>query len=304
MRSTIWEVLLIAMGAAACASLPSLLSSTQTFSAEKAMDHVRAQVNLGPRAPGSDAHRKCRRYITQQLESYGYQVEDDAFTAKTPYGPIEMHNLIAGKGRIQGDFIALATHFDTKLMEGIEFVGANDAGSSTGLLLELARVLSNDEGPLGYRFIFFDGEEAFVKWSAFDSTYGSRHLARRWRLEGTAEKLRSLILLDMVGDKDLDILKDSNSTRWLSELFQKTASEIGLQKIYSPASMAVEDDHIPFLDIGIPSIDLIDLNYGPGNSYWHTREDTLDKITVESLDKVGRLVLAALPKLQQRLSKR
>jgi Zn-dependent M28 family amino/carboxypeptidase len=266
------------------------------------MEHVRAQVALGPRPPGSDAHRQCRQYIRRQLESYGYQVEDDAFTAKTPYGPIEMHNLIAGKGEIKGDFIALATHFDTKLMEGIEFVGANDAGSSTGLVIELARVLANQETPLDYRFIFFDGEEAFIQWSTFDGTYGSRHLARRWHRDGTAAKLRALILLDMVGDKDLDLLKDANSTPWLSELFQQTAAEIGLQDIYAPIGMAVEDDHIPFIDIGIPSIDLIDLNYGPNNSYWHTQQDTLDKITPQSLEKVGKLVLAALPKLQARLS--
>jgi hypothetical protein len=302
MRISLWGILLVAILSMACASLPNVLSSTAPFSAERAMEHVRAQVALGPRPPGSDAHRECRQYITRHLESYGYQVEDDSFTATTPYGPIEMHNLIAGKGPIQGNFIALASHFDTKLMEGIEFVGANDSGSSTGLLLELARVLSNHEGPVGYRFVFFDGEEAFVQWSTFDSTYGSRHLSRRWRREGIADKLRALILLDMVGDKDLDILKDSNSTRWLSDLFQKTAGEIDLQNIYAPLGMAVEDDHIPFVDIGIPSVDLIDLNYGPGNSYWHTQEDTLDKITVESLEKVGRLVLATLPKLQDRLA--
>jgi glutaminyl-peptide cyclotransferase len=194
----------------------------------------------------------------------------------------------------------LASHYDSKLMEGIRFVGANDPGSSVGLLLELARVLASERGPLDYWFVFLDGEEAFVDWSSFDSTYGSRHLAKRWQQDGTAGRIRAFILLDMIGDKDLDIMKESYSTRWLSDLVWQTAEKMGLQGILSKYGGAVEDDHLPFLGVGIPSVDIIDLNYGPGNSFHHTTADSIDKVSPESMEKVGRLVLAVLGELQKR----
>jgi Zn-dependent M28 family amino/carboxypeptidase len=210
-----------------------------------------------------------------------------------------MQNLIARKGEGRKGAIVLATHYDTKLMEGKNFVGANDAGSSTGLLLELARVLAGNKDPLDYWFVFLDGEEAFVEWSTFDSTYGSRHLAQRWKAEGIVPRIRALILLDMIGDKDLDIFYETNSTKRLMDLVQDTAAKIGLKSIMSSYQTAVEDDHLPFLDVGIPSVDIIDLNYGPGNSYHHTLEDSLDKVSPESLEKTGRLVLAVLEELQK-----
>jgi len=218
----------------------------------------------------------------------------------TPYGGKVMKNLIARKGTSSRGVVALASHYDTKLMEGIEFVGANDPGSSAGLLIELARVLSEERGTLDYWFVFLDGEEAFVDWSTFDSTYGSRHLAKRWQQDGTAGRIRALILLDMIGDRNLDILKESHSTRWLSDLVWETAAKTGLQGILSKYAGAVEDDHLPFLAAGIPSVDIIDLNYGPGNSFHHTTADTLDKVSPESMEKVGRLVLAVLGELQKR----
>jgi Zn-dependent M28 family amino/carboxypeptidase len=270
------------------------------------MEHVRAQVALGPRPPGSPALQRCREYIAAQMKSFGYEIEEDVFIADTPYGSIEMKNLIARGSNAKGSnvkegkgVIALASHYDTKLMEGKNFVGANDAGSSTGLLIELGRVLADASGPYDYWFLFFDGEEAFVEWSAFDSTYGSRHLARKWKEDGTASKIRALILLDMVGDKDLDIMYDTNSTKALMDLVRETAKSEGLESILSRYRGPIEDDHIPFLDIGIPSVDIIDLNYGPGNSYHHTPEDTLDKISAESMEKIGRLVLAFLSRLQK-----
>jgi Zn-dependent M28 family amino/carboxypeptidase len=230
------------------------------------------------------------------MRGFGYQIEDDAFTAQTPYGPIQMHNLIARKGNGSRGVIALATHYDTKLMEGKNFVGANDAGSSTGLLIELARVLADSKDLNDYWFLFLDGEEAFIEWSTFDSTYGSRHLAKRWKEDGTVPKVRALILLDMIGDKNLDILYDTNSTQRLMDLVFETAKEIGLQSILSHQS-TIEDDHVPFIDAGIPSVDIIDLNYGPNNSFHHTLSDTLDKVSPESMEKAGKLVLAVLEKL-------
>jgi len=267
---------------------------------ENALRHVRAQVAFGPRPPGSAALEKCRDYLVEQLQGFGYTLEKDVFWATTPFGSKRMVNLIAWKGPRGKDVIAFASHYDTKFREGGNFVGANDGGSSTGLLLELARVLSNSKEGLDYWFLFLDGEEAFVEWSTFDSTYGSRHLAKRWKEDGTAGKIKALLLLDMIGDKDLDILKDLHSTKWLSDLVWQTAKNSGLQGILSPNESYIEDDHIAFLDAGIPSIDLIDLNY----AFWHTDADTLDKISAESMDKTGRLVLAVLPVLQKRLAGR
>ena len=283
----------------ACAQLPRGSSNTPPVSGEKAMEYVRAQVALGPRPPGSLALDKCRQFIKQQLSEFGYQVEDDVFVPQTPYGAVRMHNLIARKGSAGRAPIVLASHYDTKLMEGKIFVGANDGGSSTGLLLELARVLAENRKASDYWFLFLDGEEAFVEWSTFDSTYGSRHLAQRWKNEGVASKIRALILLDMIGDKDLDVWYETNSTKWLMDLVWNTAQRIGLGSILSRTKASVEDDHVPFLDAGIPSVDIIDLNYGPGNSYHHTTADTLDKISPQSMEKVGRLVLALLPELEK-----
>ncbi len=283
---------------AACSSSP--YAAAPPFSGEKAMEHVRVQVGFGPRPPGSEALEKCRGYIINQLESYGYAIELDAFEAETPYGAKKMKNLIARTGPADRDTIVLASHYETKLMEGIHFVGANDPGSSVALLIELARILAGREEKIDYWFLFLDGEEAFVEWSTFDSTYGSRHLAQRWKRDGTARRIRAFILLDMLGDRDLDILKESHSTRWLSDLVWKTAGRIGLEGILSRYQGAVEDDHIPFLDAGIPSVDIIDLNYGPGNSFHHTEADSLDKISPESMEKAARLVLAVLDELQKR----
>lgn len=299
MRSLLGLVGTIAIAVCSCAQAPSSLWKKTDLSGEKAMEYVRAQVEFGPRPPGSPESQKCREFIDRELRSFGYQVEDDSFTAETPYGSIQMHNLIARKGSGENGVIALATHYDTKLMEGIHFVGANDAGSSTGLLLELARVLADSKDPLDYWFLFLDGEEAFIEWSTFDSTYGSRHLAKRWKEEGIVPKIRALILLDMIGDKDLGIFYETNSTRRLMDLVWNTAMEMGLESILSDIRGAVEDDHISFLDVGIPSVDIIDLNYGPGNSYHHTSEDALDKVSPENMEKVGNLVLAVLSILQK-----
>jgi glutaminyl-peptide cyclotransferase len=284
-----------------CTHSPGVFSESAALSGEKAMEHVRAQVAFGPRPPGSPQLQKCREYIAQQLRSFGYQLEEDAFVADTPYGAMKMHNLIARKGTGQKRIVAFASHYDTKLMEGKNFVGANDGASSTGLLIELAKTLAYRNDKVDYWFVFLDGEEAFVEWSTFDSTYGSRNLANKWKNKGVAKKINALILLDMIGDKNLDIVYETNSTRSLMDLVWSTAANLGLESILSRTKSSVQDDHIPFLDANIPSVDIIDFNYGPGNSYWHTTEDTLDKLSAQSLEKVGRLVLAMLPSLQKQL---
>jgi glutaminyl-peptide cyclotransferase len=299
MRSALGVVLIVTLVLCACGQSPSAPNKSASLSGEKAMEYVKAQVSFGPRPPGSPQLQKCREYIAQQLRGFGYQIEDDTFIAQTPYGSIPMHNLIARKGSGGKGAIAIATHYDTKRMEGNNFVGANDGGSSTGLAMELARVLADSKDALDYWFLFLDGEEAFIEWSTFDSTYGSRHLAHRWKEDGTALKVRSLILLDMIGDKDLGIFYETNSTPRLMDLVWNTATRIGLKSMLSQMRGPVSDDHIPFLDAGIHCVDIIDLSYGPQNSYWHTPQDSLDKISAQSMGNVGKLILAMLPELQK-----
>ncbi|MGD0308932.1 MAG: M28 family peptidase [Acidobacteriota bacterium] len=289
---SIWFLLFVT---AACAQSQS--TSTPPLSGEKAMENVRAQVAFGPRPPGTEALKKCREYLIKQLESYGYQVEQDSFTATTPYGPKPMVNLIARKRGGGSNVIAMASHYDTKYFEKVHFVGANDGGSSTGLLLELARVLAGKKDGFDYWFVFLDGEEAFVEWSTFDSTYGSRHLAKRWKDDGTASKVRALILLDMIGDKSQGIIKDTNSTPWLMDLVWSTALEDGLRDTLSNVQESMQDDHVPFLDVHIPCVDII-RNFPPT---WHTAGDTLDTISAASMEKVGKLVLGLLLRVEKHL---
>jgi glutaminyl-peptide cyclotransferase len=303
MRLTCTYGLLLLFACAACAHPIWTSADTPALSGEKAMEHVRAQVAFGPRPPGSEALQKCRDYIEQHLRNYGYQIEEDAFNAETPYGTKKMVNVIARKGSANNKgVIAFASHYDSKYMAGIRFIGANDGGASTGLLLELARVLAGNKDGLDYWFLFLDGEEAWVEWSTFDSTYGIRHLAKRWKQEGLVRKIRAFVLLDMIGDKDLDLYRDTNSTPWLMDLLWQTAQKSGLGSILGAHQGGIEDDHVPFKDVGIPVLDVIDLDYGPNNSFHHTVQDSLDKVSPESMEKVGKVVLAMLPQLQERLS--
>jgi len=295
------QSLLLILVCAACARPFWVAADAPAVSGLKAMEHVRAQVALGPRPPGSEALQKCREYIARQLRSYGYQIQEDAFDCQTPYGTKKMVNLIAHRGGTNKGVIALASHYDTKYMEGINFVGANDAGASTGLLLELARVLAGSREALDYWFVFLDGEEAWIEWSSFDSTYGSRHLASRWKQEGVTAKMRAFLLLDMIGDRDLDLWYDTNSTPWLMDIVWQTAQKTGLGGILGTMRGGIEDDHLPFRETGIPVVDIIDLNYGPDNSFHHTAQDSLDKVSPESMEKVGRLVMTVLARIQERL---
>jgi len=261
------------------------------------MDHAAALVALGPRPVGSEAHRKMEQYIIGKLQAADASVDRDTFTAQTPVGDRSMTNIVGRMGKAGGRIIVLATHYDTKLMDG--FVGANDGGSTTGLVLALAPILAKQDFEHEIRLVFFDGEEAFKQWSDEDSLYGSRHLAAKWKTDGTASRIGAFILLDLIGDADLDLLKDSNSTPWLRDLVWKVATRLGHSRHFLNREAAYEDDHLPFVRAGVPAVDLIDLNYGPGNSYWHTTADTLDKISASSLQIVGDVVLESIRELDR-----
>jgi Zn-dependent M28 family amino/carboxypeptidase len=305
---------LVACAKDAATSVPSPTPERQTtpFDGERALAHVRAQVEFGPRPAGSPALERTREYLLKELRSYKLQVAIDEFKPATPRGPVVMKNLIAELPGETPETIMIGSHYDTKHFQEFAFVGANDAGSSTGALLELARVMAADPARrrFTYQFVFFDGEEAFCReWSECldgkDNTYGSRHLVERLKREQKLARVKAMILLDMVGDKDLTIPREQTSSGWLVEAIWSTAAELGHTREFLSRPFTIgDDDHLPFLRERIPAVDVIDFEYGAGaedNSYWHTAEDTLDKVSARSLKIVGDVILLSLPKIERQI---
>ena len=264
---------------------------------QRAMKYVREVVALGARPIGSPEHKTLESYILAQLQ--GDPVESDEFTAQTPAGPFAMRNIIAKYPGTKDGVIVIASHYDT-LYGRRKFVGANDGGSTTALLLELAHHLRGKRQGYSVWLVWFDGEEAVRQWSTEDSLYGSRHLAEKWQKDGTLKRIKAFLLTDMMGDADLDILRDGNSTAWLEELVYKAASNLGYQSHFFAYETAIEDDHVPFGRAGVPVADLIDLDYGYGNALWHTDQDTLDKVSPKSLQIAGDVVLETVRLLDLR----
>lgn len=271
-------------------------ANPQGFNGTKAFEHVKRVVDLGPRPPASPALEACRQYIRGQVAALGLKAEDRPFVARTPLGSAPMVNLVVRlPGKVSGKII-VGGHYDTKRV-GFRFVGANDGGSSTGFLLELLRVLKNRPRNLGVEIVFFDGEESIVAWEGSDHTYGSREYVEAAKRDGSLKDIRTMVLVDMIGDKSLGIRREQASTRWLTDIVWSSAKRLGHHKIFLDESTPIEDDHIPFLAAGIPSMDIIDLEYPA----WHTAEDTLDKVSPKSLQIVGDVLLDALPRIEQHL---
>jgi glutaminyl-peptide cyclotransferase len=270
------------------------------FDGNRAFEDLKRLVAFGPRPPGSKALAESREWIISQLKLAGCQVEEDSFVASTPMGNIPMTNVIA---RIPGErpsVVMVAGHYDTLRVTGFRFVGANDGGSSAAFLVELARILGRRKNPVTYWLVFFDGEEALERWSDTDSRYGSRHLLQKLASAGELSRVQAMILVDLIADAKLDIYRDSYSTGWLSDMIFANARRLGYSKYFieSPPD-SIEDDHIPFVNAGVSSVDVIDLDYGPRNSYWHTAQDTIDKCSALSLTIVGRVVTATLEELER-----
>lgn len=269
--------------------------SNAKFDGQAALKLTAEVTAFGPRWPGSPGHDKLQAYLRDQLK--GDTVEEDSFTAKTPAGAMKMTNFIVKFPGTKPGAIVVSGHYDT-LYGRKDFVGANDGGSSTGLLLQLAAQLRGQKND-GYSvwLVFFDGEEAVKKWTDTDSTYGSRHLAEKWNKDGTAKQIKAFLLVDMIGDADLNILRDTNSTPWLEDVIYNAATKLGVQSHFFGRSDPMEDDHNAWAKIGIPVADLIDFNYGPGDpggAYWHSSQDTMDKLSAESLQVVGGVVLETI----------
>lgn len=275
------------------------LACAANFSGNSALEFTRKAVAFGPRPSGSPAIHKLQAYIETRIKSTQCELVRDTFTAATPRGPIEMENIVARFPGKSGRATVITGHYDTKSMPGHNFVGANDGGSSTGVLLELARILPDTAHVDDIYLVFFDGEEAVDQWSETDSLYGSRHIAAKWASDGTLGKIRALINVDMIGDKDLGILLEGNSSPTLRKVVWQTARNSGDGKYFLDAGFPIDDDHMPFINRGVNALDLIDFDYGPSNQNWHTDKDTMDKLSARSLEVVGKVLIGAIQGLEK-----
>jgi glutaminyl-peptide cyclotransferase len=274
---------------------------TGGFDGKRAFAHVAKQVSFGPRPSGSPALAQTQDYLLAELKSYGCTTEVDAFNSDTPAGKIAMKNILV---KIPGDkpnIVLLGTHYDTKRLEN--FVGADDAGSSTGVMLELARLLCSQHGRNAVWIAFFDGEEAVrEQWEDPDNCYGSRQMAARFAASGDLPKIKAFLLADLVGTKTPHFKREENSTKWLVDIVWGTAKKLGYGNIFLNQSSPIEDDHLSFTKRHVPSVDVIDLDNGPNGDvyYWHTPQDSLDKISPKTLAIVGHVFLESVKQLQSR----
>ncbi len=297
---------------------PRVVPGAVAFNGQRAMDHVRKQLEIGPRIPGSPELARTREYILGSLKSSGLVVTTDEFIATTPFGEKSMINLTAEVPGESKNVIIVASHYDSKFYKDMRFVGANDPATSVATLLELGRVLGAEQQKprLTYWLVFFDGEESLCEdWEQCqnpnpadpksplpDNTYGSRRYVARLRENDEVSRVRALILLDMMGYKNLELGRDTMSTRWLQDIVWETARKIGYAKYFVERREDVGgDDHEPFLKAGIDSLDIIQLT---GYPYWHRADDTIDKVSAESMKVVGEVVLASLPKIAEHLAAR
>jgi glutaminyl-peptide cyclotransferase len=270
---------------------------SDTFDGQKAFDYTRQVVAFGPRYLDSPGHAKLEQLLKTKLKPDNLEV--DEFTAQTPLGPKVMRNYIAKYPGTKDGVIVIAGHYDT-LFGRNDFVGANDAGSSTGLPLALCDYYrahtqgGNKLDGFSVWIVFLDGEEAVKEWTDADSIYGSKHLASKWKQDGTAKQVKAFILADMVGDRDLALEEDSNSSVGLRKIVYQAAEQRGTQSHFFRRQNTVGDDHTAFSAIGIPVVDLIDFDYGYNNAFWHTAQDTMDKLSPQSFQIVGDVIVGTV----------
>ncbi len=289
-------------------SLPSLAFGLPdnlpgNFDGARAYEHVRHLVDLGSRPPASDGIHRAQAYIIAQLQSYGCQVEEHDFHGSTPLGDLAMKNIVVKiPGTSQG-IVLYATHYDTVRIPN--FVGADDGGSGVGTMLELARLFCARKNSLNVWIVFFDGEEAqgrwtdsaSVNWTDTNSTFGSREMAASMALSGDLKRVKAMILADMIGPANLKIKRDTNSTPWLTDLIWATAAQLGYENVFVSEKFPITgDDHLSFIRRGVAGCDLIDFSI----PYWHTPQDTLDKIDPQSLAVVGHVLAETLPRLEKK----
>ncbi|WP_084080303.1 M28 family peptidase [Edaphobacter aggregans] len=283
--------------------------ATGKFSGKAAYELTKQFLAAAPhRWIGSPGHAKAEEFIKSHFtaEAAKGNFETDSFMASTPAGLLSMKNLIVKYPGKKDGIIVIASHYETNYpLRDIDFVGANDGAATSALLIELGNYL-RAHPPEGYSvwLVFDDGEEAIQSWSARDSLYGTRHLAAKWSQDGTLQKVKAFLVTDMLADRDLDILDETQSTPWLRDLLRKAAANTNHTAYVGQSSGAEEDDHLPFLSRGVPSLDIIDVNYGPHTAsspdgWHHTAEDTLDKISARSLQISGDLMVEMIRLINQ-----
>ena len=273
--------------------------ATDGFDGQRAYQYVADLVAIGPRTAGTDGGKRAQQYIIGKLQSFGCPVDQEDFHASTPIGDVAMKNIVAKIPGASPDILLFTTHYDTKLLPN--FVGADDGGSSTGVMLEFARLACARKNAMTVWVAFFDGEEAFnVDWKDPDNTYGSRELAERMALSGDLPRVKALILADLVGGKNFHAMRDGNSASWLVDMAWSTAARLGYRNIFISDNNPVEDDHQSFARRNVAVLDIIDLDAARDVPYWHTSEDTLDKISAKTLAIVGHVLVTMLPELEQK----
>ncbi|MFZ1006183.1 MAG: M28 family peptidase [Candidatus Sulfotelmatobacter sp.] len=279
-------------------SLPPDNGPVPAFDSNRTMKYVKEIVAYGPRPLGSANHKKVEDYLLAHLK--GDVVENDIFTADTPEGKFPVHNIIAKFRGTKDGIVVIASHYDTNYpLRNTSYVGANDGASSSALLLELASQLRSKTRE-GYSIwlVWDDAEEAIKPDTEMpfdkDSLYGITHVAEKWQADGTLKKVKAFLLADMVGDADLNIERDASSTPWLEDVVYEAATRLGYQSHFFARTMPVDDDHIPFVKWGVPSADLIDFDYGYNDVFWHTTQDTVDKLSPKSLEIVGSTILETI----------
>jgi len=273
---------------------------TGGFDGKRAYDQVAKQVSFGPRPPGSPAIARLQEYLETALKSHGCAVETDSFSADTPDGRVPMKNFLVKIPGQKPGIILLGTHYDTKKLAN--FVGADDAGSSTGVMLEIARLLCAQKQPGKYAvwIAFFDAEEAFnpTVWKDPDNCYGSRQMAARMAASGDLPMVKAFILADLVGGRTPHFRRDTESTKWLVDLVWGVGAKLGYSNVFLNEPYDVGgDDHFSFTRRKVPSVDIIDLMDAP---YWHTPQDTMDKISPKTLAIVGHTILESVHELQKK----
>jgi glutaminyl-peptide cyclotransferase len=281
-------------------TLPPDSGPPPAFDADRAMQYTKEIVAFGPRPIGSENHRKVENYILSHLKRDA--VEQDTFTITPTEGTFPVRNIIAKFPGTRDGIIVIASHYDTNWpLRDTPYVGANDGASSSALLLEIANQLRGKKRN-GYSIwlLWDDAEESMrLPWYDPEGLYGVRHLAQKWQDDGTLKKVKAFILEDMIGDADLNIERVTDSTAWLEDLIYQAATRLGYQSHFFAREMFVGDDHEPFLDRGVPSADLIDLNYGYNNVFWHSPQDTVDKLSPKSLEIVGTVTLEVVRMLDR-----
>lgn len=293
-----------AQSVSAAAPLPALsaaIVSPPKFDSVRAFQYVKEIVAFGPRPIGSPNHKKVEDYILSHLK--GDSVEQDAFTIETSEGKFPVRNLIAKFPGTGSGIIVIASHYDTNYpLRDTPYVGANDGGSSSALLLEMANQLRGKRREGNSVWLLWDDAEESMRlpWYDPESLYGVRHLVQKWQADGTLKNIKAFLLEDMIGDADLHIEREANSTPWLEDMIYQAATRLGYQSHFFERTLQIEDDHMPFVEHGVPSADLIDFEYGYNNVFWHTPQDTIDKLSAKSLEIVGTVTLETVQMLDQK----